>query len=153
VLCNAIAQASLGAYLQTSVIAIGSLFGPSAVQIIMAGQAAVAVAVSGVQVISAVASTWDARPITNAAIEQRGPEERSAFIFFSLSTLFFLVTAVTQHHLSSVPTYKMVVHPFTISQDEGRGKLPFEKARILSVAKANILYEVAGAYVFVITLV
>lgn len=166
VILNGIAQAALGSYLQTSVIAIASLFGPTAVQTMMSGQAAVAVVVSSVQVLSAVASTWG-KPVASIEAVDQEPEERSAFIFFGLSTIFLLITALTQRWLSKLPAYRAVIHPLEVkhSSEEsdpeesrglisgGRSALPFDKVQILRVAKANVLYEIAAAYVFVVTLV
>lgn len=56
ILLNGILQAAAGSYLQTAVVAVASLFGPATMQAVMGGQAAVAVAVSTVQVLSAGAS-------------------------------------------------------------------------------------------------
>lgn len=169
VLLNGIAQAALGSYLQTSVIAVASLFGPTAVQAMMSGQAAVAVAVSGVQVLSAVASTWgEAKSSAAAAAAEREAEESSAFIFFSLSTLFLLATALAQRWLMTMPAYRAVAGALEPShktdaddetREESQGLVgdrndgPVEKNSILRVAKANLTYEIAVAYVFVVTLV
>ncbi|KAG6834896.1 hypothetical protein H0H93_006585 [Arthromyces matolae] len=51
-LAIAACQAAVDSYLQTSVFAVASLYGPQALQATMSGQAAVAVAVSAVQVMS-----------------------------------------------------------------------------------------------------
>ena len=80
------------AYLQASVVAVGSLFGPPAIhsdQSMMAGQL-VAVVVSGVQVSSAASAVG--KPGTY--ISNGSAEEQSAFIFFlALSTAFLIVCA------------------------------------------------------------
>jgi len=164
VLLNGVAQAAAGSYLQTSVIAVASLFGPTAVQAVMSGQAAAAVVVSGVQVLSAAASIWgESREATVMDHSGGAAEERSAFIFFSLSTVFFLVSAWAQRWLATMPAYKAVVAP--LEQEYGnhadrqglvssrRSEYLEEKSRILRVAKANLTYEIAVAYVFVVTLV
>ncbi|KAJ7688385.1 nucleoside transporter-domain-containing protein [Mycena rosella] len=168
VLLNGVCQAALGAYLQTAVIVIASLFGPTAVQALMSGQAAVAVAVSGVQVFSAVASVWGkSREAISTYVSDGEPEERSAFIFFGLSTIFLIVSAAAHGWLVTMPAYKTVAgsleHQKVIgengSSDElrglvstGRSDLSDEKGQIIRVAKANVIFEVAVAYVFVVTL-
>lgn len=166
VLFNGAAQATAGAYLQTSVIAVASLFGPPAVQAMMSGQAAVAVAVSGVQVLSAAASVHG-RPSTY--VSDGSPEERSAFIFLLLSTIFLIFSAMTYGWLVKTPVYARVAAPLEqlprkiLDEDANsseriglvssrRTGLSDEKADAIRVAKANVIYEVAVAYVFVITL-
>lgn len=167
VLFNGAAQATAGAYLQTSVIAVASLFGPPAVQAMMSGQAAVAVAVSGVQVLSAAASVHG-RPSTY--VSDGSPEERSAFIFLLLSTIFLIFSAMTYGWLVRTPDYACVAAPLeqqsrkisdeVVNSSERIGLvssrptgLSDEKANAIRVAKANVIYEVAVAYVFVVTLV
>ncbi|KAJ7667657.1 nucleoside transporter-domain-containing protein [Mycena polygramma] len=168
VLLNGICQAALGAYLQTAIIVIASLFGPGCVQALMSGQAAVAVAVSGVQVFSALASVWgQSRETISAYVSDGEPEERSALIFFSLSTVFLIVSAAAHGWLVTMPAYKAVAgsldHQKVISEagnsDElrglvstGRNESSDEKGQSLRVAKANVVYEVAVCYVFVVTL-
>lgn len=158
VLFNAVGQAMAGAYLQTSVIAVGSLFGPSAIQSMMAGQAAVAVVVSGVQVISSAASVAG-KP--RSYVSDGSPEEQSAFIFFALSTVFLLVSAGVHTWLIRMPVYKLVAASLeknqadAIQEDERRElstAMQSDKANVMRVAKMNIVYEVAVAYVFLVTL-
>lgn len=179
VLLNGIAQAAFGSYLQNSVIAVASLFGPAAVQAMLAGQAAVAVVVSTVQVISAAASVHTSTESMDgpAAIDAsdvlssraRDPEERSAFIFFGLSTIFLVFSAAAHRWLVSLPAYHSVVsalearkpEPELGTDDERRilvsagpsQGLLTQKQSIWRVAKTNVLYEIAVAYVFTVTLV
>ncbi|KAF8911901.1 nucleoside transporter-domain-containing protein [Mucidula mucida] len=163
VLLNGVAQAALGSYLQTSCIAIASLFGPTAVQPMMSGQAAVAVAVSGVQVLSAIASTWNEQVDANGVPTGGHGEaaERSAFVFFLLSTLFLLVSAGCMAWLVSMPAYKAVAgaleKPVKFEDDEettglvSRGHHEPSSSN-LHIFKTNIVYHIAVAYVFVVTL-
>ncbi|KAK7015524.1 hypothetical protein VNI00_019105 [Paramarasmius palmivorus] len=170
VILNGIVQAAFGSYLQTSVIAVASLFGPTAVQAMLSGQAAVAVAVSTVQVLSATASVHgEDRPV-DGLTRDKNPEERAAFIFFGLSTIFLLVTVGAQWWLTRMPQYHAVAGSLEAAHkpgrssgtdDETRGlvsggrsdhETSIEKARIIRVAKTNIVYEVAVAYVFMVTL-
>lgn len=172
VLVNAIFQACVGSYLQPAVIALASLFGPTAVQAVMSGQGAVGVVVSGVQVLSATASVWGTSAESVSAYLQDGAaEEKSAFIFFSLSTVFFLGTIFALRWLTAMPAYKAVMGMFEERQKRlesssrdlgerggpvsgGRSNLALEgKGQILRVAKANATYEIAVAYVFIVTLV
>ncbi|KAF7301568.1 Nucleoside transporter [Mycena indigotica] len=163
VLLNGIAQAGLGAYLQTAVIVIASILGPTAVQALMSGQAAVAVAVSGVQVFSAVASVWGRSKEEIAQTLTSGePEERSAFIFFTLSTVFLILAAGAQSWLVTMPVYKSITRSLERqkmdeSSDEIRGLVSDRpnsdpKSQIIRVAKTNVIFEVAVAYVFIVTL-
>lgn len=158
----------MGAYLQTSVIAVASLFGPPAVQAMMAGQAAVAVAVSGVQVISAAVSV---RGKPSTFTSDGSAEERSAFTFFLFATLFLVASWIAHNLLVKMPLYQSVTASLELSakkslsedgpQVERQGlissdhapSLNQDKANAFRVAKLNISYEIAVAYVFVVTLV
>ncbi|THH33639.1 hypothetical protein EUX98_g506 [Antrodiella citrinella] len=170
VIVNGILQAAAGSYLQASVIAVASLFGPTAMQSVMSGQAAVGVAVSAVQVISA-ASSLRGEPTAQQLRESR-PEERSALTFFALSTAFLLFSAAAHAYLLRLPLYKAVIGQFShirhvargdasgALEDESQTMLPPPKAsatekreQIARVAKSNIVYNLGVAYVFVVTLV
>lgn len=169
VLLNGVAQASAGAYLQTAVVAVASLFGHTAMQAVMAGQAAVGVVVSGVQVMSAAASTRSAGAEQMSAHMPSEPEEESAFIFFALSTLFLVVTIGVHSWLISLPAYKALARqtappvPHRSSGDdldEARSFLAPSHAGKSDVkhfmwrlAKTNVEYNLAVAYVFVVSLV
>ncbi|EMD40447.1 hypothetical protein CERSUDRAFT_148466 [Gelatoporia subvermispora B] len=172
VLLNGIAQAAAGSYLQTAVVAIASLFGPRTMQAVMSGQAAVGVAVSAVQVISAATSLNGPAPSMSPAIEARDasePEETSAFIFFALSTLFLLVAAGAYCMLVRLPMYKYVVERSQMAGGHTPGMPgqlddaetdfePHQRARhdgksdMVRLAKLNLPYNVAVACVFAITL-
>jgi len=171
VLLNGILQACAGAYLQPAVIALASLFGPTAVQAVMSGQGAVGVVVSGVQVLSATASVWGTSPESVSASLQNGAAEaRSAFIFFALSTVFFLCTIFFLGWLTAMPACKAVMVLFEQRQkqsESGGGDLDERQglvsggrsdmvsggqSQIMRVAKANVTYEIAVAYIFIVTL-
>lgn len=168
-LLNACAQSLCGAYLQEAVISVGSLFGATAIQPIMAGQAAVAVAVSAVQVFSAATSLWDLSPQAIATYVSDGSvEERSALMFFSFSTIFLLFSALAHHRLVRKPIYKSIAGPLedkllqplessreentALVSPEERNKA-LDQTRIIGLMKANVTYEFAVAYVFFVTLV
>lgn len=165
VLLNAIGQAAAGSYLQTAVVAIASLFGPSAMQAVMSGQAAVAVIISGVQVVSALASIRGSKPAT--VVTSSEPETQSAFVFFGLSTIFLLVSVGVNAWLVSLPSYKAVTSQRSVqrpSTTEGTSLLATstddvhdlrkpEQNSVLRLAKTNTTFNVAVAYVFIVTLV
>lgn len=156
VMLNGIGQAAAGSYLQTSIIAVASLFGHTALQPMMSGQAAIAVAVSGVEVISAAVSLHN--PPAPGVVNASEPEEKSAFIFLSLSTLFYLVSAGAHIWLTRLPAYGNIMtrflHAAHTSPSVGSEVTGEEKRhQLVRVAKTNALYNFAVAYVFIITLV
>ncbi|RPD66694.1 hypothetical protein L226DRAFT_549482 [Lentinus tigrinus ALCF2SS1-7] len=171
VLLNAVGQAAAGSYLQTAVVAVASLFGPSAMQAVMSGQAAVAVVISGVQVLSALASVRGSKPEAAAVASSSEPEEQSAFIFFGLSTVFLVVCAAVHSWLVSLPAYKSVVSQ-TMSRerldvaeetglleesgssidDRRHGKEHGQTTQVVRIAKTNAIFNFAVGYVFVVTL-
>ena len=164
VILNGVVQAAFAAYLQTSVFAVASLFGPSAVRAMVSGQAAAAVVISGVQVISAAASVLG-KP-RQQVVSDGSVEERSAFIFFSLSTLFLAATVVLNRWMVQTPMYQRVTAALEIqcsdgvNHDEIRGFMSShggntkgDISAAFRIAKQNAIYEVAVAYVFLISLV
>ena len=164
VLLNGAAQNAAGAYLQTSVVAIASLYGSGYLQLMMTGQAAVAVVVSSFQVASAASSVWGKGTIL---VSDGSAEERAAFTFFTLSTLFLVVSAGAHTWLVKSPSYKVIAAPLELAAksrfdaspvvspqlaSRGRREKGDERRQVIRIAKSNIMYEVAVAYVFVITL-
>ncbi|KAF8631194.1 hypothetical protein AX15_002526 [Amanita polypyramis BW_CC] len=167
VLLNAGAQSTCVAYLQKAIFAAGSLFGPPALQPIMSGQAAVAVVISAVQVFSAAISLWGLpRDIIATYVSDGSVEGRSALMFFSLSTIFLLFCLLVHGWLVRTPLYKSVVGALENKQlysgsfGEESGDLVSgegsdilrDQSRIIDLAKENIIYQFAVAYVFIITL-
>lgn len=166
-----IALAATGSYLQTSVIAVASLFGPTAIQSLISGQAVVAVVLSAVQLIGAAGSlhSSQAGPTDGVA------ETRSARLFFGISMTFLLACGAANAWMTRLPSFRAVIpndepwvlpRRLSISADPRSPRSPMlggplasvpdPKAiwdRILSVARRNIIYELAVAYVFIITLV
>ena len=164
VLATGMALACAGAYLQTSVIAVASLFGPSIIQSLMSGQAIVAVILSSVQLISAATSlhTSQVGPADGAA------ETKSARLFFGISASFLVVCGSANAWMTRLPSYRAVVpadeprprRRLSVSADflslAPSGSDTDSKAmwdQILRIAQTNIIYELAVAYVFIITLV
>ncbi|KAI0092464.1 nucleoside transporter-domain-containing protein [Irpex rosettiformis] len=157
VLGNGIAQAAAGSYLQTAVIAVASLFGPTAIQAVMTGQAAIAIAVSGVEVLSAAGSISTSGE--GEAIIASEPEEKSAFVFFALSTVFLVFSAGAQVMLTRLPLYKTLMQQFhataehaLASSQEITHNVESKKHQLIRVGKTNMIYHIAVAYVFVVTL-
>jgi len=164
VVANGAAQAAAGGYFQTSLMAVASLFGPGAVQAMIAGQAAVAVVVSGVQVISA-ASSISGRPADYQG--DGSAEEKAAFIFFGMSTVFLVMSYFAHEWMLRTPAYDRVAgHMEQDAQKYSRGPdaaasgrsmsrlraSSQEAANVIRVAKANASFEIAVASVFMITL-
>lgn len=171
VLLNGIAQAAAGSYLQTAIVAVASLFGPTAMQSVMSGQGAVAVAISLVQAISAYTSVRgqsSSESDNNPVVLTSEPEEQSAFMFFSISTVFLLGSAGAQAWLFRLPSYKAIIGQFNHNHEAADSGLETSnlaphspsatdnkerRSQIIRVAKTNGIYNFAVAYVFIITLV
>lgn len=167
IISTGIALAGAGAYLQTSVIAVASLFGPSIIQSLMSGQAIVAVILASVQLVSATMSlrASEVGPADGAA------ETNSARLFFGISASFLLVSGTANVWMTRLPSYRAVVpvdeprvrRRLSISAELLSPVLGGSGARetdpkeawdqILRVARGNIIYEIAVAYVFMVTLV
>jgi solute carrier family 29 (equilibrative nucleoside transporter), member 1/2/3 len=161
-----IALAAAGSYLQTSVVAVASLFGPTVIQSLLSGQAVVAVILSAVQLISAIGSLHSSQ----AGPAEGVAERKSARLFFGISMAFLFVCAAANSWMTRLPAFRAVVpsdEPWirhrlslSLSGDPRSPTLgspqPDHKAmwdRIISVARRNIIYEIAVAYVFIVTLV
>ncbi|KZT12879.1 uncharacterized protein LAESUDRAFT_640138 [Laetiporus sulphureus 93-53] len=163
-------QASAGSYLQTAVVAVASLFGHRAMQAVMSGQAAVGVIISGVQVLSAAASTRIApSPQVDVVALSRTAEENSAALFFGLSTVFLVLTQFAQAWMTKLPGYRTLlarsrsrVRPPPVDSGEipdethtltaGGRKTMNGRVQMLRLVRLNLPYNIAVAYVFVITL-
>lgn len=168
IITTGITLAAAGSYLQTSAMAVASLFGPTAIQSLLSGQAVVAVVVSAVQLISAIGSlhTSQAGPAEGVA------ETKSARLFFGISMTFLFTCVAAYSWMTRLPSFRAVVpsdepwirRRLSLSGDTRSptlasphvGVVQDSKAmwdRIVSVARRNIIYEVAVAYVFMVTLV
>ncbi|KAI0317743.1 nucleoside transporter-domain-containing protein, partial [Amylostereum chailletii] len=169
ILLSGIAMAAAGSYLQTAVVAVASLFGPTVMQSVMSGQAAVAIVVSTVQLVSAAASLHTAGSSDLAStLAADDAAVRSARAFFALSTLFLIAAAGASAWMTRMSAYKAVVHPthhaehwardlgeervFLSENEEPSEPEPEVKGRIFNIARRNVIYEIAVAYVFVVTL-
>jgi equilibrative nucleoside transporter 1/2/3 len=167
-----IVLAAAGAYLQTSVLAIASLFGPTVLQSLMSGQALVAVILSTLQLISATSSLHTSNA-ANAGPADGVAETKSARLFFGIAALFLFLCGVANAWMTRLPSFRAVV-PIDEGEPWMRRRLsisadirspviggPHKSAsdskalwdRILGIAHRNITYEFAIAYVLMVTLV
>ncbi|KAG6856709.1 hypothetical protein H0H87_001498 [Tephrocybe sp. NHM501043] len=161
-------QAAIESYLQTSVVAVASLYGPQALQAMMSGQAAVAVVVSSVQVLSSAMFIWKSNTQRHTTeVAGQANTESATRVFFALSTLFLIISALAHNTLVSKANYKIFIAPLeqpSVPRREIAGtehllaapivqeSYSSQKHRIVRVAKTNITFEVAVAYVFIVTL-
>ncbi|KAH7926516.1 hypothetical protein BV22DRAFT_1008822 [Leucogyrophana mollusca] len=167
IIVNGIMQAGWASHLGTAVYAEAALLGSHCVQALMTGQAAVAVIVSAVQLISAVGSIWGAsRQPTASEVSDGIAEERAARVLFGVSTAVMVATMVVYAWSKTLPSHelrtgRMEQQRRSRDAEELRGlisagpaiiTLPDTKIQILRVFKANLVYEISGAYVYVITL-
>jgi len=138
---------------------------------VISGQAAVAVAVSAVQVISSLISLWgsSAKSVLAQATAVESTdgqaEELSAQIFFGVSALFLCVTLVAYTWLTRQPVYKSltgVLEPqgevgntdelTGLVVDARRNPPTSANSRVFDVMKRNSSFMFSIAYVFAVTL-
>lgn len=141
-------------------------------QAVVSGQAAVGVAVSAIQLLSALASVKTSASGT-AVVEERGAETRSAFVFFALSTVFYVFSAGAYAWLIKTPEYREIKGghrtrrmSLSMSQNfptdgEGTGlvsgrsrnTIPGPVTRTIAMIKTNLAFNFTVAWVFIVTLV
>lgn len=170
IMISAFCLSGCASYLSNSVFAGAALFGAPYMQSMMSGQAAVAVAVSSVQVISSAISIWGTTPVA-LAIGDTDPdgqaEEKSARIFFGISALFMIATLLAYKWLASLQIYTTTMGALEDSvkarvvsdeADERQPLLPaalpsaVEGNQIFRVLKTNFIYNFAVGFVFTVTL-
>jgi equilibrative nucleoside transporter 1/2/3 len=168
---SAFCLSGCASYLSNSVFAGAALFGAPYMQSMMSGQAAVAVAVSGVQVISSAISVWGSTPL-GLAISDTDPdgkaEEKSARIFFGISALYMIATLLAYRWLASLQVYtttmgalenNLKARVVSDGADERQPLLPaavpsaVEGNQIFRVFQTNFIYNFAVGFVFTVTLV
>ncbi|KIN95721.1 hypothetical protein M404DRAFT_165111 [Pisolithus tinctorius Marx 270] len=175
VLVCSIAMSASGVFLSTSVYAGAALLGSPYMQSTVSGQAAIAVIVSTVELISSTLSVWGASPETIATfIAEDGigdgkTEESAARIFFGVSVLYMAFTFAASVRLTKQPLYKSTVglldHQPKASEiaedDEERHRLVSGRQNISSpkpssdlwrVFKDNFPFMFSTAYTFIATL-
>lgn len=141
-------------------------------QALVSGQAAIGVAVSAIQLLSALASV-NTSVAGVTVMEEKAAEARSAFIFFGLSTVFYIFSAGAYAWLMRTPEYREMKDgrrsrriSLSTSQsfpvdDEGVGLVPRRPgdaatgpfARTIAMIKTNLAFNFTVAWVFVVTLV
>ena len=148
---------------------LASLFGAPAMQAVVSGQAAVGVAVSAIQLLSAFASVNNSTAGVVAMVE-KAAEARTAFIFFALSTVFYLFSAGAYAWLMRTPEYRELREDpgsrrisLSMSQNftvdgEGTGLVSGRSkqtafARMMAMIKTNLAYNFTAGWVFAVTLV
>lgn len=170
IMLSAFCLSGCASYLSNSVFAGAALFGAPYMQSMMSGQAAVAVAVSSVQVISSAISVWGTTPLA-PAVSDTDPdgkaEEKSARIFFGISALYMIATLLAYRWLASLEVYtttmgaledNLKVRTVSDEADEQQALLPaalpiaVEENQISRVFQTNLIYNFAVGFVFTVTL-
>lgn len=141
-------------------------------QALVSGQAAIGVAVSAIQLLGALASVNTSAPGA-AVADEKTAEARSAFVFFALSTAFYIFSAGAYAWLMRRPEYQEMKAgrrprriSLSLSQNfavdgEGTGLVsgrpkdtaPSPFARTVAMIKTNLAYNFTVAWVFAVTLV
>ncbi|KAF9647064.1 hypothetical protein BDM02DRAFT_3098783 [Thelephora ganbajun] len=160
-----------GSYYQTAILAIASLFGVPAMQAVVSGQGAVGVAVSGIQLLSALASV-NTSPARAPIMKEKVAETRSAFVFFALSTGFYVFSAGAYAWLMRTPEYREIngghmTRRISISMSQSftadgegdslvsgrpRAGTPSPVVRTIAMIKTNLAFNFTVAWVFIVTL-
>ncbi|KAI6047060.1 nucleoside transporter-domain-containing protein [Pisolithus marmoratus] len=175
VLVCSIAMSASGVYLSTAVYAGAALLGGPYIQSTVSGQAAIAVIVSTVELISSTLSVWGASPeaiatfIAEDGVGDGKTEESAARIFFGASVLFMAFVFAASVWLTKQPLYKSTVglldHQLKASEvaedDEERHGLvssrqiissPSPSSDLWRVFKTNLSFMFSTAYIFITTL-
>jgi equilibrative nucleoside transporter 1/2/3 len=180
VLVNGALQAILGAYLQTSIVALASAFGPDAIASYMTGGALVAVGVSLLKLLTAYGSLLtpgidspNTGPDRASTLELHGGAAASgATAYFCIAAGFISSGIAAYAYLDpKIPRDSPLKEDTEVDQDEsgaesdeptevdyllGRGSrtpVPISSTSIWIVARKNACYNIAVFYVFVVTLV
>ena len=109
---NGVLQSCINSYFQTSLVAIASWFGPLALQSMFSGQAAVAVIISALQLLSAIGSLQRVESISWRAswnpFTGRSSVDRAASTFFLVTTAGMMVAIISHAYLTRMSIYKEV---------------------------------------------
>ncbi|KAG0149889.1 hypothetical protein CROQUDRAFT_104812 [Cronartium quercuum f. sp. fusiforme G11] len=131
-------EAISSAYLQNSVIAISSWFGPSCLQAILSGQGAIGAIVSLLQLLSSLRE-FKVDEETNSMISSipvRTNQDKirnSSYTFYLTVTIFTIFALLCFFTLSNLPFYKFVIK-FNKKADNDEGQLISENDDALSRA-------------------
>jgi equilibrative nucleoside transporter 1/2/3 len=177
VLTNGALQATSGAWFQTSVVALASVFGPDAIAAYMTGGALVAVGVSMLKLVTVHTSLnsgdsesygpeLSMNPFDNPSVLDAGT---SSVIYFSIAAAFIGSGIVAYAYLHPKIPQEAQKEPPRLEVDNsdteslptevdyllGRVSTPIQmsNASIWIVARKNAYYNIAVFYVFVVTMV
>ncbi|KAH0840096.1 nucleoside transporter-domain-containing protein [Lanmaoa asiatica] len=158
-------------YLSTAVYAGAALLGASFLQAVISGQAAVAVAVSAVQVASSMISIWSSSPkptsmeVTRTDSRDDHPEEIAARIFFGVSAIFLGITLIAYTWLTRQSFYKSITGALEqhrevgdtdehtrLVADDCRNPPTDANSHVYRVFRQNLIFMFSIAYVFIVTL-
>ncbi|KAH0835950.1 nucleoside transporter-domain-containing protein [Lanmaoa asiatica] len=170
-LFNTASLAVSAGYLCTATYAGAALLGPSFLQTVLSGQAAVAVVTSAVQVASSIISLWGSSPkpvsleVKRADGEDNQAEEIAARIFFCVSVIFIGIVLVAYTWLTRQSFYKSVTGALeqhrevrnveeltSLVADHRRTPQTEADSRVYHVVKQNLIFMFSIAYVFAVTL-
>lgn len=160
-LFNSASLAVSAGYLFTATYAGAALLGASFLQAVLSGQAAIAVAVSVVQVTSSALSLWRLSPKSVERADDRA-EEMAARIFFGVSAIFVATTLVAYTWLTKQPIYKLATRTLehhhtddltSLLADDCRIPQTEANSRVYRIFKQNLIFMFSIAYVFTVTLV
>jgi len=171
-LFNAACMAAAASYLSTSVYAGASVLGTSFLQPVLTGQAAIAVAVSAVQVASSMIALWVSSPkivltdIMRADSRDSQAEEIAARIIFGIGAIFLCITLVAYLWLTRQPFYKLVASTLeqyrkfgdpdeltVLVTDHRRNASTVTTSHVYQVFRKNSIFMFSLAYVFIVSLV
>ncbi|CEL59314.1 Equilibrative nucleoside transporter 2 OS=Rattus norvegicus GN=Slc29a2 PE=2 SV=1 [Rhizoctonia solani AG-1 IB] len=176
VLTNGALQATSGAWFQTSVVALASVFGPDAIAAYMTGGALVAVGVSMLKLVTVHTSLnsgdsesygpeLSMNPFDNPSVLDAGT---SSVIYFSIAAAFIGSGIVAYAYLHPKIPQEAQKEPPRLEVDNsdteslptevdyllGRVSTPIQmsNASIWIVARKNAYYNIAVFYVFIVTM-
>ncbi|KAG8766281.1 hypothetical protein FRC12_006982 [Ceratobasidium sp. 428] len=175
VLVNGALQAILGAFLQTSIVALASAFGPEAIASYMTGGALVAVGVSLLKLSTAYAALAvldndhpPTQPDMSLALGLHGgTAAKGATAYFCMAAVFISSGIIGYGYLypripRDILKHDSPEHDSGVESDEpsevdyllGRSRtpVPMSTSSIWIVARKNASYNLAVFYVFVVTL-
>ncbi|KAG6328807.1 hypothetical protein ID866_10281 [Astraeus odoratus] len=175
VLFSSFFMSAARSYLATAVYAGAALLGGSCMQATMSGQAAVAVAVSIVELISTSVSVWRASSgslvafAVDSSVREGRTEELAARMFFGISVVFMAFIFAAYVWLIKQPLYEARVglleldhrKPYADNAEECRpllsdsatsSPMSSSPSDVWRVFKANFIFLFSAAYVFAVTL-
>ena len=171
-LFNGASMAVAASYLSTAVYAVAALLGGPFLQPMLTGQAASGVAVSAVQVASAVIVLWGSSPkfVSIGAMIADGrdgqAEDIAARIMFGIGAIFLCITLVAYMWLARQPFYKSATGALEqyhkvgdpdertgLVADHRRNPPTVPNSHIYQVFRKNSIFMFSLAYVFIVSLV